>query len=151
KLGDTLDGFETDLTQHEIDQFFANPRSPAAATLTPEEIAGLHANPNGTLAAVLLGNASMRIVYDLGRFARAPSTPAAPRPTCAATIARETHVSDLAPDQLSKLQVTFGYSDGFGREVQKKIQAEPGALAEGGQTVHPRWVGSGWTIFNNKG
>src|SRR5262249_4587535 len=108
KLGDTLDGFETDLTQHEIDQVFANPRSPAAATLTPEEIAGLHANPNGTLAAVLLGNASMRIVYDLGRFARAPSTPAAPRPTCAATIARETHVSDLAPDQLSKLQVTFG-------------------------------------------
>ena len=26
-----------------------------------------------------------------------------------------------------------------------------GPLAEGGPVVNPRWVGSGWTIFNNKG
>ena len=31
------------------------------------------------------------------------------------------------------------------------MQAEPGAIEEGGQEVNPRWVGSGWTIFNNKG
>jgi RHS repeat-associated protein len=151
QLGDTLDGFQADLTQNEIDQFLANPKSPSAAILTPAEIAELHANPNGTLAAILLGNATTRIVYDLGRFARAPSRPASPRPTCAATIARETHVSDLAPGQASKLQVSFGYSDGFGREIQMKMQAEPGPLVERGLPVDPRWVGSGWTIFNNKG
>ena len=51
----------------------------------------------------------------------------------------------------TKIQHSFSYSDGFGREIQKKIQAEPGPLVEGGPVVNPRWVGSGWTIFNNKG
>ena len=50
-----------------------------------------------------------------------------------------------------KIQHSFSYSDGFGREIQKKIQAEPGPLVDGGPVVSPRWVGSGWTIFNNKG
>lgn len=50
-----------------------------------------------------------------------------------------------------KTQLSFSYSDGFGREIQKKIQAEPGPLVEGGPIASPRWVGSGWTIFNNKG
>ena len=67
-----------------------------------------------------------------------------------------------------KIQVSFSYSDGFGREIQKKIQAEPGPvpkrdpatgkiLTVNGQPemtpndVSPRWVGSGWTVFNNKG
>src|SRR6185437_8623561 len=33
----------------------------------------------------------------------------------------------------------------FGRQIQIKAQAEPDGDA------NPRWVGSGWTIFNNKG
>ena len=45
----------------------------------------------------------------------------------------------------------FSYSDGFGREIQRKVQAEPGPLDPGGPSVAARWVGSGWTIFNNKG
>jgi hypothetical protein len=48
-------------------------------------------------------------------------------------------------------QETYGYSDGFSREIQKKVQAEPGPLVDGGPDVNPRWVGTGWTIFNNKG
>ena len=44
---------------------------------------------------------------------------------------------------------SFSYSDGFGREIQKKIQAEPGLV--NATIADPRWVGSGWTIFNNKG
>jgi RHS repeat-associated protein len=151
KLGDSLEGFQPDLTQHEIEVFLADPKSPSAALLTPEEIARLHANPNGTLAAALLGNATTRIVYDLGRFAPAPSRRDSPLPACAATIARETHVHDLLEGQESRLQVSLSYSDGFGREIQKKLQAEPGPLVEGGQSVPLRWVGSGWTIFNNKG
>ena len=51
----------------------------------------------------------------------------------------------------SKVQISFSYSDGFGREIQKKIQSEPGPLLKAGRTVDPRWIGSGWTIFNNKG
>src|SRR5262249_56390095 len=62
----------------------------------------------------------------------------------------------------------FTYSDGFGREIQKKGQAEPGPVpqrdAQGhiivgpdGQPVMtatdvtPRWIGTGWTVLNNKG
>ena len=62
------------------------------------------------------------------------------------------------PPQGSKIQISFSYSDGFGREIQKKIQAEPGPVpvrdGEGkivvgpdGQPqmtdhdVSPRWVG----------
>ena len=43
-------------------------------------------------------------------------------------------------------------SDGFGREIQKKLQAEPGPV-NGGRAfmVALRWIGSGWTIFNNRG
>ena len=67
-----------------------------------------------------------------------------------------------------KIQHSFSYSDGFGREIQKKIQAEPGPVPQrdangkiivgaDGQPemtpndISPRWVGSGWTVFNNKG
>src|SRR3712207_4411993 len=71
-------------------------------------------------------------------------------------------------NQKSKLQISFSYSDGFGREIQKKVQAEPGPVPQrdaasviivgaDGQPVmtaagtNPRWVSSGWTVFNNKG
>jgi RHS repeat-associated protein len=130
-LGDSLAGFAADLTQTQIDAFFANPKGPASAAL--------------------LGNATTRVVYDLGRFARAPSTPASPAPAYSATIARETHVSDLAQGQTSRLQVGLCYSDGFGREIQRKGQCEPGPVVSGGPNVDPRWVATGWTIFNNKG
>jgi RHS repeat-associated protein len=133
-LGDSLTGFQADLRQADIDQFFGNPK--------------------GRVAAILLGNASSRIIYDLDRFqqtnAANPHDPAQSVPAFAATIARETHVSDLGGNQLTKLQIGFSYSDGFGREIQKKIQADPGPIVPNGVTVNPRWVASGWTIFNNK-
>ena len=81
----------------------------------------------------------------------APTDPTAWQPVFAATLARETHVSDLTTGQPSAIQVNFSYSDGFGREIQQKQQADPGPVTEGGPVVSPRWVGSGWTIFNNKG
>jgi len=146
-LGDSLESFCTDLTQAEIEQFLADPKGPMTTTL--------------------LGNATTRIVYDLTAYRREPD-PARKPPAVAATLARETHVSDLQAGQQTKIQVSLSYSDGFGREIQKKVQAEPGpaprrddngkiVVDENGQpvmTAHdvsPRWVGSGWTIFNNKG
>ena len=80
-----------------------------------------------------------------------------PAPPAAYTLARETHVSDLAAPPYpgapasTGYQYTSVYSDGFGREVQRKAQVarwpgdrrRPGGLAALG--------GSGWTIFDNKG
>lgn len=134
--GDSLAGFVTDLTQAQLAGFFDA------------------ADPHAT-AAPLLKDATTRIVYDLDRFQRTrqanPADPTKWQPACAATLARETHVHSPLPPHGLKIQISFSYSDGFGREIQKKIQAEPGPVIEGGPVVDPRWVGSGWTIFNNKG
>lgn len=133
-VGDTLSGFEPDLTQAQVDGFcdVADPHVPAPS---------------------LLKGATTRIIYDLDRFRRTrqahPEDPTQWLPVYAATLARETHVSDPLPPQGLKIQISFSYSDGFGHEIQKKIQAEP--VVGGGSDVNPRWVGSGWTIFNNKG
>jgi hypothetical protein len=135
-LGDVLSGFDPDPVQGTIDAFYSL------------------ADPH-TVAGALLGNATTRVVYDVHRFLNtrkaAPLDPSKWEPTFAATLARETHVSDLILGVPTKIQITFSYSDGYGREIQKKIQSEPGPVVDKGPTVDPRWVGSGWTIFNNKG
>ncbi|HEX7445239.1 MAG TPA: toxin TcdB middle/N-terminal domain-containing protein, partial [Methanothrix sp.] len=106
--GDLLDkAFRTDLTQSEIDQFFAN--------------------PNGPIAASLLDKATTRIIYDLTAYSLEPDPQKKP-PAFAATLARETHLKDPVPAVGLKIQLSFSYSDGFGREIQKKIQAEPGPV-----------------------
>ena len=149
KKGDWMDSdFRPDLTQAEIDQFFADPKGP--------------------ITALLLGTATNRIIYDLTGY-WLELDPKKKQPAFAATLARETHAHDPVPEDGLKIQVSFSYSDGFGREIQKKIQAEPGPVPirdtstgliitdANGQpemtenSVSPRWVGSGWTIFNNKG
>ena len=90
-------------------------------------------------------------------------------------LVRETHVSDPLPPQGLQIQVSFAYSDGFGRDLQSKIQAEPGdapiraanVLLPSGDvcpgsltlnngvpvlgSANPRWVGKGRTVYNNKG
>ena len=134
--GDSLAEFQPDLTPEQIDDFF--------------NAGGSH-NP----ATTLLGNATSRIIYNLDRFHLTrdanPDDPTQWEPVFAATLARETHVNDPLPPDGLKIQISFSYSDGFGREIQQKIQAEPGPIVEGEPDVDPRWVGSGWTIFNNKG
>jgi RHS repeat-associated protein len=155
--GDSLEGFEVDLSEtqilNSIDNFYDAPE--------------LH-----TLASKLLNKATTRIIYDLERFRNTQKTYPDDQtkwlPPYAATLARETHHSQTSPPQGLKIQISFSYSDGFGREIQKKIQAEPGSvpkrnakgeiiIAANGQpeltakSANPRWVGSGWTIFNNKG
>src|SRR5881409_1122073 len=108
-----------------------------------------------------------RLVYDLFAYQRTKAQPN-PQSIVVYTLARETHDSDPVPAGGLAIQHSFSYSDGFGREIQKKVQAEPGPVpmragdgsiivGVGGQPtmtatdVSPRWVGSGWTVFNNKG
>lgn len=122
--GDALTGFEADLSLAEREAFFADPAG---------------------LAAHVLQDATSRIVYDLDRFRRTG------QPAVTATIVRETHASAPLPPEGLRTQVAVSYSDGFGREIQHKVQAWPGPIVEGGPTVASRWTGSGWTIFNNKG
>jgi RHS repeat-associated protein len=135
-LGDSLTGFTLDPPSAQVDAFYAA------------------ADP-ATLAPGFLGNATTRVIYDLDRFRTsrlaAPSQPTAWQPAFAATIARETHTSDLPAGQQSKLQIALVHSDGFGRTIQTKTRAEAGPLGPAGPSVSPRWVGSGWTIYDNKG
>ncbi len=143
--GDSLKTFTPDLTQDEIDRFFANPLGTAANRL---------------------GTATTRIIYDLERFWNSrkdyPDDPLRWQPVYAATLARETHVGDPVPTDGLKVQVSFLYSDGFGRELQTKVQAEPGLAPvrdahgvlkcnENLVPTNPRWVGTGRKIYNNKG
>jgi RHS repeat-associated protein len=134
--GDSLIAFASELSLAETDGFF------------------IAVDPHAQ-APALLQRATTRNVYDLDRFSRTrqanPDDPAKWEPARTATLARETHFSAPLPPQGLKIQLHFSYSDGFGREIQKKIQAEPGPVVEGGPVVGPRWVASGWTIFNNKG
>ena len=115
----------------------------------------------------MLGRATTRLIYDLFAYLRAPDSariPSLPRST--RWRARPTTPTALV--KRTKVQHSFSYSDGFGREMQKKVQAESGPVpvaqcqrrimvGTDGQpemtanSVSPRWVGSGWTVFNNKG
>jgi RHS repeat-associated protein len=128
-VGDSFDGFQADLTQAQIDAFFTKPRS--------------------DMAMQILGKATSRFVYDPTRYWR--DTTGSTLPGYSATISRETHASDPVPADGLKIQVSFQYSDGFGRVVQAKMQVKAGPVVDGGPVVPQRWVGSGWTIFNNKG
>lgn len=129
-LGDNLSGFDPD----------ADP-------------ANFLSDPTGNAAALLV-NATTRLVYDLTRFqttqAANPTDSTQWEPVAVATIAREIHFSEPG-GATSRLQISFGYSDGFQRVTQTKLLAEPGPIPPGTTTITPRWLGSGWVIFNNKG
>ena len=102
--GDSLNNFQADLTQNQIKALLNDPK--------------------GQIAHDLLGTATSRIIYDVNYYQNKG------KPTFAITLARETHVSDLKINQKTKLQISFSFSDGFGREIQKKVQAEQGALPQ---------------------
>ncbi|MFI5915060.1 SpvB/TcaC N-terminal domain-containing protein [Dactylosporangium sp. NPDC051541] len=151
--GDSLAGFVADLSQAQIADFLDA------------------ADPNATSAALLAG-ATTRVVYDVDRFRRTrqayPDTPRRWQPACAATLVRETHLHAPPPPHGLRIRLAFSYTDGFGREIQTKVPAEPGPVPRrdpagtvivgvDGRPVmttaaaRPRWVGTGWTVFNNKG
>ena len=128
-LGDSLAGFEPDPDDATTLAHFADPLADPAA---------------------ILGGASTRTLYDLFAYQRTQAD-AQPVPAGLCTVQRETHAGDLGPGETSRHQHAFSYSDGLGREIQRKLLAEAGPLAPGGPAVSPRWVGSAWTIQNNKG
>ena len=129
-LGDSLTGFAADLTEAVVLDHLLHPLADPRA---------------------ILGRATSRLVYDFLAFYRTRAD-AHPQPTVVYTLLRETHDADLAnPGDPFTIRHSKSYSDGFGREIQKKVQAEVGPLVKDGPEVDPRWVGDGWTIYNNKG
>jgi RHS repeat-associated protein len=126
--GDLLTGFVIDLDDMALQAQFGDPLAGPAA---------------------ILGNATTRFLYDLSAYQRT-SGQAQPQPPAVYALARETHVSDLAPAQATRYQYHLTYFDGLGREIQHKALVAPGPLTDGGPVVSPRWAGSGWTIFDNK-
>ncbi len=111
--GDSLAGFNADLDEATVLAHLNNPL----------------ADPH-----TILQRATTRLVYDLFAYNRTKDQPE-PEPAVAYALARETHDSDLTVNQQTKIQHSFVYSDGFGREIQKKIQAEPGPLVKNGPAI----------------
>jgi RHS repeat-associated protein len=109
--GDNLDGLDIEDTDVQAD-FWTDPQ---------------------TYAATLLGNATMRCIYDLNT-----------QPTAVAMIGRELHHADGAG--AGNILIRISYTDGLGRVAMHKVQA-----ADDPDTSDPRWIGSGKTVYNNKG
>ncbi|MEO5726945.1 MAG: toxin TcdB middle/C-terminal domain-containing protein, partial [Byssovorax sp.] len=102
-----------------------------------------------------LADPTATFAYDLTRYATTGE------PNVVHSRAREQHGAGN-----TRWQEAYSYSDGSGREVMRKIPAEPGLAPErdgDGALVHdgqgalvfaesdPRWVGTGRTVFDNKG
>ncbi|ETN41172.1 uncharacterized protein HMPREF1541_03107 [Cyphellophora europaea CBS 101466] len=133
-LGDSLEGFAADVTQDDLDQFYAHPTS--------------------NVTNRLLGTASSRTLYD---YQWVPSTENGDgeRPPYFATITRTQHVNNLPPGEVSPVTITICYLDGVYSSIQKKALDSPGPLDPldedpNAAVVNPRWSTSGWVIFNNK-
>lgn len=148
--GDLLTGFQAQLDEATILSHIQDPLT----------------NPGGILQL-----ATTRLLYDLSAFYLTKTTDSdgneSGKPVVAYTLTRETHISDLGSGQ-TEFQHRLLYSDGFGRAIQTKIVAEPGlspARGADGQllygpdgnlvmkdtTPNPRWIGSGRTVYDNKG
>jgi RHS repeat-associated protein len=120
-------------------------------------------NPVDADAKNLLMQATARFVYDFDVYKNTG------KPAVVASIIRETHYKkdEITLNPESKLQLSFEYSNGLGKVVMKKVQAEPGPAKKvtiAGDTytitdidtslLSPkqlRWIGNGRTILNNKG
>jgi RHS repeat-associated protein len=100
-----------------------------------------------------LAGASARFVYHFGD-SRDPQGAVqwATRMAGTCAIAREQHVGRLPQGQVSPLNVMLECSDGFGRMLMKKVQAEPDPVRRIADPAVPlRWIVNGLEVANNKG
>src|SRR5205823_288335 len=91
-----------------------------------------------------------RIVIDMFAYMRTRDLPAPDAPMTY-TLGRTVHASEVLGGTPTTFQHDFVYSDGNGRVAQQKSRAEPGPIGTSSENISPRWIGSGWTIYGNKG
>ena len=145
-LNEFADVTETNLTK----SFFNVP-------LTPQGVTDSVTVTN--IGKQLLNHTTARFVYDFDVFKNTG------KPAVVASIVREEH---FKKNNNSPVQLSFEYSNGLGKVVMKKVQAEPGIAKKivvnpddtytvteiDTSTLIPkqlRWIGNGKTILNNKG
>jgi hypothetical protein len=127
KVGDTMHGFQPDLTESEVRAFFENPES---------------------LAPKLLAGATRRFIYDMNSYAEGGGD--FPNGVCT-MVRTEHHYHDKSSSadgtERELIELSISYLDGHGSVIQEKNRAEspPSSPQE------PRWRCSSWTVLNNKG
>ncbi|KAH9203759.1 virulence plasmid 65kDa B protein-domain-containing protein, partial [Leptodontidium sp. 2 PMI_412] len=101
-LGDSLDGFDEDISDNLLEAYTADPLS---------------------VGTQLLGNATSRYIYSLKPCLKQGT----PSPNFISTISSDSHSTTALPAQKSRrIQINFVYSDAKSRKVQTKSQAEDG-------------------------
>jgi len=107
------------------------------ADLTAVQVNGFFSDPFANGPALLQG-ATTRFIYDFS----------AGGPFGTGAITRSIHANQSVDPRVdinsAPYQFSFEYTDGLGRNVMKKVQADANLQ------LH-RWVGSGKTVYNNKG
>ena len=99
---------------------------------------------NGQVEGDSIDHPTTWLEYDFFHYWKTiKANPDDPKPNFVKTSKREEHFT-INPN--ARIQESYTYSDGFGREIQTKIQAEPKP-----GNGNSRWVGSGWKVYNNKG
>src|SRR5262249_35031037 len=101
--GDTLNGFEANLSEAAVEGHFSDPLGSAVD---------------------LLGSATCRYVYDVYAFQRG----GVDHPTAMSAICRTTHTSDLGEGENTGVMLTISYFSGTGQAIQAKAYAGAGPL-----------------------
>ncbi len=115
---------------------------------------GIQSGSIEATAAKVLGKATWRCIYNLDT-----------QPASVVMIARQQHYQQLAdegalsdPDFITPTMLRITYTDGFGRvAMQKAMYREDGGDSAGDATINAdptssrAWLGSGKTVYNNKG
>ena len=98
----------------------------------------------------LLGPATTRVLYDLDAYRRTRQPGSRARPGWPCSPGRRTTATSrrAADEDPAFLQPTRTAS---AATIQRKGQAAAGPVTGGGPDVEHRWIGTGWTVFNNKG
>lgn len=90
-----------------------------------------------TAARLLLKGATWRCIYDLSQ-----------KPAAVAMIGRTEHHT-LMP--YPEVLIRCTYTDGMGRIAMHKVSCEPTVIASEAKQPPACWIGSGRTVYNNKG
>lgn len=100
-----------------------------------------------------LQKASTYFFYDMYAFKERQ------QPVRFISLVRATYASELIDNKEGKIQVDISYTDGFGRELEKKVKTNSGEAIVIDKSIgkaykentQERWIVSGRTVYNNKG